>query len=159
MFGKNIFKKNPAGDKPSHLLGKYQISQRKFRNTFSSTGQGLKPLRRWEDKYIWTRHAQDKMRYYRLTEARIKRIIRNPKRTEEGVLDDAIACMQPAEGKNYSEIWTMYLLEKTDDLSFLSARKMQKSKFKIITAWRYPGRSPEGDPIPAKILREIRNII
>ncbi len=99
------------------------------------------------------------MRYYRLTEARIKRIIRNPARTEEGVLDNAIACMQPAESKNYSEIWTMYLLEKSDDLSFSSLRKIQNSRFKIITAWRYPGKSPEREPIPAEILREIKNLI
>ena len=111
------------------------------------------------DKYSWTRHAQDKMRYYRLTEARVKRVIRSPARVEEGVLDNAIACMQPAGGKNYSEIWTMYLLEKSDDLSFLSARKLQKSKFKIITAWRYPGKSPEREPIPAEVLREIKAFV
>ena len=158
MFGKSRFKKT-LNDKPAHLRERNWLSREKPKFNTQSYDPGGVSSRKWEGKYSWTRHAQDKMRYYRLTEARVKRIIRNPARTEEGVLDNAIACMQPAGGKNYSEIWTMYLLEKSDDISFLSARKIQKSKFKIITAWRYPGKSPEREPIPAEVLREIRNLI
>lgn len=106
-------------------------------------------MMRMDEKYIWTWHARDKMKHYRLTEARIKRIIRHPQRVEEGILEEAIACMQPAEGKKESEIWTMYVL----------AKEKGKKKIKIITAWRYPGKSPERDPIPKDILREIKNII
>ena len=51
-----------------------------------------------------------KMNHYRLTESRVKRIIRHPARVEEGILEGAIAAMQPAEGKKYSEIWVMYVL-------------------------------------------------
>jgi len=102
------------------------------------------------DKYLWTQHSRMKMRQYRLTESRIKRIIRHPARVEEGILEGAIACMQLAEGKKYSEIWTMYLLPETRD---------KNKKIKVITAWRYPGRSPERDPVPAAILREVKNII
>ena len=118
-----------------------------------------------EDKYLWTHHAREKMKYYRLTEARVKRIIRHPTRLEEGVLDEAVACMQPAHGngrgspsltgrpaKNYSEIWVMYLLAKP-------SAKGQKSKIKIITAWRYPGKSPSREPVPANILKEARKLI
>lgn len=104
------------------------------------------------EKYIWTWHVRDKMRYYRLTESRITRIIRHPARVEEGIFENAIACMQPAEGKKYSEIWTLYVLAGP-------SAKGQKSKVKIITAWRYPGHSPERDPIPAEVLREIKNIL
>lgn len=64
------------------------------------------------DKYIWTNHVRMKMRHYRLTEARIKRVIRHPIRTEEGVMENAIACMQPSEGTRYSEIWVMYVLAR-----------------------------------------------
>ena len=32
---------------------------------------------------------------------------------------------------------------------------INQSELKIISAWRYPGVSPERDPIPADILREI----
>ena len=75
----------------------------------------------------------------------MKRIIRHPARVEEGIIEDAIACMQKAEGKNYSEIWTMYALKQKQII--------------VITAWRYPGKSPERDPVPQKVLSEVRNII
>ncbi len=88
------------------------------------------------------------MRHYRLTESRIKRIIRYPVRTEEGIIEGAVACMQPADGKNYTEIWVLYVLSGTAN-----------KQIKIISTWRYPGKSPERDPIPAEILREIKNII
>ncbi len=66
-------------------------------------------------------------------------------------MDGAVACMQPAGGKTYSEIWAMYVIAK---------RKMKSEKqLKIITAWRYPGESPERDPIPSEVLREIKNLI
>lgn len=148
-----------------------------------------------EEKYAWTKHAREKMRFYRLTDSRIKRIIRHPARVEEGVLEGAIACMQPAGGKNYSEIWTMYVvadigtslasaplrsgsLSKNNDspeknavfaksvpgkFRFLLSQNREtpdaSAKIKIITAWRYPGKSPERDPVPEKILREIANLI
>ena len=88
------------------------------------------------------------MRHYRLTEARVKRIIRYPRRTEEAIVEGAIACMQPSEGKNYSEIWTLYVLSGARD-----------KQIKIISAWRYPGKSPERDPIPSDILREIQLLV
>ncbi len=106
-----------------------------------------------DEKYIWTQHAQMKLRHYRLTESRIKRVIRHPSRIEESIVSGAIACMQPAEGKQYSEIWTMYVL--------INARRKERKikQMKIITAWRYPGKSPERDPVPAEILREIKNFL
>lgn len=199
------------------------------------------------EKILWTRHAQDKLRYYRLSESRVKRIIRHPTRTEEGILEGAVACMQPSDGKKYSEIWTMYVLVSDVALGnsprrhakmfaskanpgaifngsqecspkspaeakrwasaqrgiFLRVRsrspRFQRGtmpgdgssrlrgssrvltrphegllgelprphqsfsdgtkKIKIITAWRYPGKSPARDPIPAEILREIKNLL
>lgn len=100
-------------------------------------------------KYMWTHHSKEKMRYYRLSEARIKRIIRHPTRVEEGIFENAIAAMQPAGGKKYSEIWALYVLNKVKNTGGI----------KIITAWRYPGKSPERDPIPAEVLREIKQIL
>ena len=32
-------------------------------------------------------------------------------------------------------------------------------QIKVITAWRYPGKSPVRDPIPAEILKEVRLLI
>jgi len=71
---------------------------------------------------------------------------------EEGILPATIAVMSPAGGKRYSEIWVMYVIIK-------AKIKDQKSKIKIITVWRYPGRAPERNPVPADILREIRGIL
>lgn len=98
-----------------------------------------------QQTYIWTHHAHDKMRHYRLSEARVKRIIRHPTRIEEGIMDGAIACMQPSGGKTYSEIWVMYGIKEKQII--------------VITAWRYPGKSPERDPVPQNVLSEVRNII
>ncbi len=103
-------------------------------------------------RYLWTQHSRMKMRHYRLTESRIMRVIRHPARVEEGILEGAIACMQPSEGKNYSEIWSMYVVLKPQV-------KTQKPKIKIITAWRYPGKSPERDPVPPEVLREVKNLL
>ncbi|QQG45408.1 MAG: hypothetical protein HYW89_00525 [Candidatus Sungiibacteriota bacterium] len=134
-----------------------------------------------DGKYIWTSHSRIKLRQYRLSESRIKRIIRYPARTEEGILENAIAVMAPAGGKKYSEIWTMYILTREGgslappfaahkgNLAFSSRNKGRGStahplagsikKIKIITAWRYPGKSPKRDPIPPEILREIKSIV
>ena len=51
---------------------------------------------RIDEKYIWTNHAREKMRYYRLSESRVSRVIRRPVRMEEGIIEDAIGAMQPA---------------------------------------------------------------
>jgi hypothetical protein len=98
-----------------------------------------------DKKYSWTAHAYHKMRFYGIGEGRVKRIIRFPKRLEEGVVPNTIAVMQPAGTKRYQEIWVMY--------------KVQKPKLKIITAWRYPGKSPERDPIPKEVIEEVRKLL
>ena len=126
-----------------------------------------------DQKYLWTRHAHDKMGYYRLTESRVRRIIRYPARVEEGICEGAVAAMQPAGAKKYSEIWVMYVLvkadssdpallqtvKKTGNASILRSLLSREKKVKIITAWRYPGVSPRHNPIPQDILDEIRNIL
>lgn len=142
------------------------------------------------------------MRHYRLTESRIKRIIRYPARVEEAVVEGAIACMQPAGGKQYSEIWTIYIIvhsvggilrkharpvQRRDSLSVRSSTRLRRGhagrandgfrehaasnfaplvsgkekekKIKVITAWRYPGKSPKRNPIPAEILREVQSLL
>ena len=93
----------------------------------------------------WTKHAKEKMIFYRLSEGRVKRVLFNPKRIEEGIVPETIALMQPAgTKKNPTEIWLMY-------------QKVGKKKIRIITAWRYPGISPvrEAPPIPEDILKEL----
>jgi hypothetical protein len=99
------------------------------------------------DKYLWTNHSQQKMRFYRLSESWVKRIIRHPARVERGIAPDTIACMQRKDSKKRKEeIWVMYQL------------KPRGQKITVISAWRYPGVSPKGEaiPIPEDILNELR---
>ena len=63
---------------------------------------------------LWTKHAQSKMRFYRLSEQRVRRVLNSPKRTEEGIAPNTVAMMQPAsiktkDGKQTwsQEIWVM----------------------------------------------------
>ena len=103
------------------------------------------------EKYQWTSHARYKMQYYRISESRVKRIMRHPKRVEEGIVSKTVACMQPADGKTPGEIWVMYRLADGEGI--------RRKALKIITAWRYPGVSPERDPVPREILEEVRGIL
>lgn len=88
--------------------------------------------------YTWTNHSKMKMDQYRLVESRIKRVINYPERIEEGIAEGTIAVMKKNDtSKKPSEIWVMYKIIKN---------KQKGKGFKIISAWRYPGISPEGRP-------------
>lgn len=97
-----------------------------------------------DKQFYWTKHAKEKMRYYGLSEGRLRRILRTPSRREQGIAPRTIALMQPAGTKKPSEIWLMY--------QPLIQRK------RIISAWRYPGVSPLGKsiPIPEDIIEELK---
>jgi len=100
------------------------------------------------EKIIWTRHAREKIRQYNLSESRLKRVLRKPDRKELGIAPRTIAIMQITGTKKHpTEIWLMYQKEKSKVI-------------KIISAWRYPGRSPRGEPppIPEDILWEINEL-
>lgn len=101
------------------------------------------------DKIVWTKHALEKMRFYNLSENRLKRVFRNPNRKEEGIAPETLAVMQRAGStKHPTEIWLMYQTTKS-------------KRIKIISAWRYPGISPKGKEIliPRDILEELEKII
>ncbi len=93
-------------------------------------------------KIIWTEHSKIKMRQYRLSESRVKRILRFPKRLEVGVAPDTVAGMQPAGSKKHPyEIWVMWVVGSLkSDVRFQRAKKIT-----IISAWRYPGVTPVGE--------------
>ncbi len=106
-------------------------------------------------KIVWTKHAAQKMRFYNLSENRIKRVLRNSDRKEEGIAPNTLAIMQRTGSKKHpTEIWVMYQ-------AINLKRKTQSAKLKIISAWRYPGVSPTGKeiPIPQDILEELSRII
>ena len=96
---------------------------------------------------IWTKHSIEKMQFYNLSENRLKRVLRNPDRKEEGIAPRTLAAMQRTGSRKHpTEIWLMY--------------QNVGKKIKIISAWRYPGISPEGKeiPIPKDILEELEKI-
>jgi hypothetical protein len=116
------------------------------------------------EKYEWTQHAVIKMKQYSLTAQRILRVVKNPQRTEEGIVKNTIAVMQPSsfstkDGKRVwtREIWAMYQIKRKAQSGKIKAFGQQK--IRIISAWRYPGVSPKRDPIPEDILRELESML
>ena len=82
----------------------------------------------------WTTHSKIKMRQYGFSEKRVLRILRKPDRTEEGIAPNTIANMQITGTKKHpTEAWMMYVVLK------------KLKGIKIISAWRYPGRTLEGE--------------
>jgi hypothetical protein len=104
-------------------------------------------------KIVWTTHSKFKMRQYKLSEKRVLRILRKPDRIEEGIAPNTIANMQITGTKKHpTEVWMMYQIKK-------SKIKNQKSKIiKIISVWRYPGRTPENQRpiIPKDTIEELK---
>lgn len=96
-------------------------------------------------KYLWTKHAEFKLRFYRLSAARIMRVIHSPLRIEEGIAPNTVAMMQGIYNRKQPyEIWTMVQGGK------------KGAEMRIISAWRYPGKTKPGEPLPNEILREIK---
>jgi len=110
-------------------------------------------------RYSWTAHSFIKMQQYSISESRVKRIIRFPKRTEEGIAPGTVAVMQPTGTKRYQEIWVMYKLAKRRANPKSEILNPKQKQIKIITAWRYPGKSPERNPIPAEVIEEVRKLL
>ena len=105
--------------------------------------------------------------FYGLSETKIRYVLRRPDRIEEGIALRTTAVMQKTGSqKNPSEIWVMYqkkLLRKKRENSSLDKLKNileRGEKIIVISAWRYPGISPQGPPpIPENIIREIGEIL
>src|SRR3989344_3545044 len=92
---------------------------------------------------FWTSHSRAKMRQYKLSESRVKRVLNHPERIEGGIADKTVALMQPAgTAKHPYEIWVM-------------AQDTAKRR-KVISAWRYPGKTRPGEPLPEVIMKEFR---
>lgn len=92
---------------------------------------------------LWTKHSEAKMRFHGLSKQRVRRVLNSPKRVETGIAPNTVAMMQVAGSKKHPhEIWVM----------------MQKKakQIKIISAWRYPGTTKPGEPLPAEIISEMK---
>ena len=133
------------------------------------------------DKYYWTSHAKHKMRQYGLSVQRITRVIRAPLRKEGGIAGkETIAVMQPqsmrrgADGQKTwtSEIWVMYKIAKENEIKdekkkiyqddnmtqFLANISGTQKQIRIISAWRYPGKTNSAEDLPEQIMDEIAEI-
>ncbi len=112
-----------------------------------------------DGRFVWTNHVVGKMMFYGLSAQKIKSILSNYKRKEEGIAPDTIAVMQPAGSKKRpSEIWVMY--QRANQKSKVKNQNFgNQSAVKIISAWRYPGTSPAGKrlEIPEDVLAELEN--
>lgn len=114
-------------------------------------------------KIIWTQHSRRKMRFYKLSEQRVKRILNSPHRVEEGIAPNTIAMMQTAGSKKHPyEIWTMIQKSRikarqdaNKSKNGISDNLRQSAITKIISTWKYPGRTKAGESLPIEIIREI----
>lgn len=103
-----------------------------------------------EGKIAWTQHSKTKLKQYRFSEKRVLRIFRKPDRIEEGIAEGTFAAMQiTGTRKHPTEAWMMYVMLK------------RPKGIKIISAWRYPGRTPAGERpvIPTDTLEELYKLI
>lgn len=127
----------------------------------------------------WTFHVQDKMRFYKLSKARVRRVIKSPLRIEEGIAPDTVGVMQPSSYKGVGkertwnqEIWVMYSLHsRKSETQNTKHEVTQKKKsivhnplsnansITVISAWRYPGKTSPRDELPQEIMQEIREAL
>ncbi len=106
----------------------------------------------------WTSHVKKKMAFYGLSEQRIKGVIRNPKRKEDGVAPETVAVMQRNDKpKKNEEIWVMYAKRKSN----IKDQKSKLSRTIMISAWRYPGISKKRDgvPMPDGVMEELEKFL
>ena len=112
-----------------------------------------------DSKYKWTRHSKNKMLFYGISANKIRSIINSPKRKEDGVAENTIAVMQSNhKPKRNEEIWVMYQSSKLKtQTNFQYKSSILNSRFLVISAWRYPGITKPGSPIPIplNILEEL----
>lgn len=105
-------------------------------------------------QYSWTQHVKDKMIQYRLSPQKIKTILKNPSRKEEGIAPKTVAVMKRNDTpKRKEEQWVMYQEQ-------VKSEKLKAKKLRVISAWRYPGVSPKGKEIyiPEDILTELEKM-
>lgn len=117
-------------------------------------------------KLLFTHHAKAKMAFYKLSEARVRRVLHSPKRIQEGVAVKTVAMMQPASSRFVSTTnadnqrsgtkTSFGLGKRTETWSQEIWVMFQDSPEgrKIISAWRYPGVTKPGSQITKAILAQ-----
>ncbi len=94
---------------------------------------------------VWTKHAQKKIRYYSLSKRKLKRMLYEFDRKEQGIAPNTIAVMKRVKKTRETEIWLMY--------------EEVENKIKIVSAWRYPGTTEKDESIyiPSDVFEELNN--
>lgn len=108
----------------------------------------------------WTRHIKEKMLQYQISDRKILRVFKNPERKEVGIAPDTICAMQTTGTKKHPyEIWIMYQIRNSK--SKIKNAKWKGKKLIMISAWKYPGKSPirEPPPIPEDVLENLDKIL
>ena len=98
------------------------------------------------------------------SEQKIKTVLKNPARKEEGIAPKTTAVMKRNDTqKRKEEIWVMFRHANSAPPSRNAGLGNAKApmRIKIISAWRYPGTSPKDKaiPIPEDILEELTGIL
>ena len=97
------------------MVSPYQEFARKARERFLER-QKKKAAGAGSGQYVFTAHSQYKMQQYGLSEQKVKSVMRNPRRREEGIVPNTVAVMQPPSVKRDAlgketwaqEIWVMF---------------------------------------------------
>lgn len=121
------------------------------------------------ERFSWTMHIKNKMLYYHISQAQINRIFRNPERVEEGIAPNTIAAMRTKKknrsatskqaGPDQEELWIMYVINQgKKKKSILDKEEIKRGRITMISAWRYPGKTKEGErpEIPDDVFIELK---
>src|SRR3989344_4454017 len=105
-----------------------------------------------DSSFVWTDHVKSKMLQYRMSDQKIKTILKNPNRTESGVAPRTVAVMKRNDTpKRKEELWVMYQ-------NLATRERGQVTRKKVISVWRYPGISPKREvPLPEGLLEELKS--
>lgn len=119
-------------------------------------------IRRVSRSIEWTSHSLGKLRFYGLSKSRVLRVVAHPARVEEGVAENTIAFMQPVTTTSSAPLTTSKksfskLRSKNYEL-WVMAQDTTATR-KIISAWRYPGTTKPGEPLPNSVLQGIRSAV
>lgn len=134
------------------------------------------------ENILWTAHARQKMKFYGLSEQRLRRVLKFPQRIEEGIAPKTTAIMQPQRNDFSQRRAGSGIIKKFTNkggveknrffgsknrrgtgeiwLMYQKIQRQKKDKIKIISAWRYPGISPKGKEIsiPDDIRKELQRL-
>ena len=122
---------------------------------------------------LWTHHARAKMNFYKLSEARVRRVLNSPKRIEEGVAPKTVAMMQPTSlifkinrDVVLSDVPRRYTERSRRTMSVSGPTRESwnqeiwvmvedsRDRRTIISAWRYPGKTKPRSEISRTKMRE-----